>query len=154
MYILKRINNIMTIQYMEYDNPYYEFDLISNLSDRINVNSIKVYNKHIIDALFKLNQKNTIIQDINVFKMNLNKLITITMQYLYFDSDDSSDDNIAILLGEVDKLRAELELHLKNHLKIEEYKDFLTKLIVVKKELEIKLSYNNSLEEEKETKVR
>lgn len=130
MYVLKKTSKPHIITYMTYDEKSYKVKVISSNLNRIHVNYINIYCKKIYNNIYKIQ-----------FLDEFDKLASIVMRYLYDDSDDEDDGNMVILLGEIEKLRTELELEYKNLLKIEEYKDYLDKLTFLHTELKSKIAY-------------
>jgi hypothetical protein len=121
MYIIKKNNNGHKIIYMEYDDTKYPIK--NDCLNGIHVDTIYLYNKNHIN-----------IDESNDFDNLFNNLTGVLFNYLYNDDDDE-DGTVDLLLGEVDKLKNELESKYKEFMKREEYYQYLDKLSFLHEEL-------------------
>ncbi len=123
MYIIKKSKNDASIIYMEYDNKAYP---IKNKNNSMHVDTIYLYDKKYLP------------KDNNAlsFTLAFNDLTNIIFNYLYNNFDDEDDSSTTdLLLGELDKLKNDLESKYKEFLKREEYYQYLDKITFLKEEL-------------------
>ncbi len=133
MYIIKNLKGISTIKYMEYDDTYYVIPINNNKRNRIKVSSIRLYNKDIVDAIYS-----------EEFKYAYQNLASLVITYLLANDDDIDDDgdsNMGLLLGELEKMIADMKVTYKGYLKREEYREYLDELTYLHNELKNKLAY-------------
>ena len=123
MYIIRKTKTNSNIIYMEYDDKAYP---IKNTFDPyIKVDNIYVYNKKYLP---KTNNQIP-------FEYVFNDLANIVFNLLYTNPDDADDGSIGTLLGEVDRLKNQLDSEYKEYMKRQEYYAYLDKLTFLKDEL-------------------
>lgn len=133
MYIIKNNNEPVTIKYMEYDDTYYVIPINNNKRNRIKVKSIRLYNKNIVNDIYS-----------QEFKYAYQNLASLVITYLLAKDDDidgDGDSNMGLLLGELEKMIADMKETYKGFLKREEYREYLDELTYLHNELKNKLAY-------------
>lgn len=133
MYIIKNNNEPVTIKYMEYDDTYYVIPINNNKRNRIKVKSIRLYNKNIVNDIYS-----------QEFKYAYQNLASLVITYLLANDDDidgDGDSNMGLLLGELEKMIADMKETYKGFLKREEYREYLDELTYLHNELKNKLAY-------------
>ena len=123
MYIIRKTKNDSNIIYMEYDDIAYPIKNTFNTS--LNISNIYVYNKKYLP---KTNNQIP-------FEYIFNDIANIIFNLLYSNPDDADDGAIGALLGEVDRLRNQLDSEYKEFMKREEYYMYLDKITFLKEEL-------------------
>lgn len=140
-YLIKKDQKTGEIIYMEYDLEGYKFKPKKGINKPyINVNSVTIYKPEMIDRL--LSRK---------FEKKFDRLSQIIFRFLYQEDDDCDEGDFMILLDEVARLRSVVEMQYKKFLKIDEYRDYLTKLNFLDNQVRQKLSiinYKNRLNEQ------
>ncbi len=128
------------IIYMEYDLDGYNFKpRYEQGRPYIQVNSVTIYEPKMIDSLLA-----------KKFQKKFERLSQIIMRFLY-DEEDGDEGDYMIVLDEVARLKALVELRYQRFLSVQEYKDYIHKLAFLDNQLRQKLamiSYQNSLEAE------
>lgn len=132
-----------TIVYMDLDTVGYSFKPKKKRNaDYISVSNVVIYNKEMIDFLIN-----------KMFVKKFETLSNVVLRMLYSEDDDTDESDFFILLDEVARLKAMLEIKFKKFLKIEEYKDYLDKLTFVDGQLRQRIAiinYQNSFNYENE----
>ncbi len=140
-YLIKKDKKTGEIVYMEYDLEGYKFNP-KNSSDKpyISVKSVTLYKPEMISHVLR-----------RKFEKKFERLSQIILKFLYQDDDDCDEGDFYILLDEVARLKAVVEIQYKKHLKNEEYKEYLAKLTFLDRQVREKLaiiSYQNRLNNE------
>ncbi len=136
-YLIKKDHNTGEIIYMEYDLEGYKFHPKNNNEQPyINVKSVTIYKPEMIDYLLK-----------RKFQKKFDKLSQIILKFLYQDDDESDTGDLEILLDEIARLKSIVELKYKKYLKIEEYREYISKLSFLDSQVRQKLAILNNLEE-------
>lgn len=137
-YLLCKGDYTGIIIYMEYDLEGYSFSPKYDASrPYIKVNSVTIYEPKMIDSLLA-----------RKFQKKFDRLSQIIMRFLYDDDDASDEGDYMILLDEIARLKAVVELKYQRFLQVEEYKDYIHKLAFLDNQLRQKLamiSYQNNL---------
>ena len=132
-YLVDKDTHKAKINYMEYDLEGYEFKPRNKIEHTyINVRSVKIYKEDMISKV--LTKK---------FERNFSKLGQIILNFLYQDDDDCNEGDFYILLDEVARLRAMVEINYKKHLEIDKYKEYLDQLHFLDNEIRQKLAMIN-----------
>lgn len=132
-YLVDKDTHKAKINYMEYDLEGYEFKPRNKIKHTyINVRSVKLYKEDMISKV--LTKK---------FERNFSKLGQIILNFLYQDDDDCNEGDFYILLDEVARLRAMVEINYKKHLEIDKYKEYLDQLHFLDNEIRQKLAMIN-----------
>ena len=121
MFVIHKNTSDLEILYMEYDNKAYPINI----------------NNHVVNLYDEKYIKKTN-NDLLPFEYIFNDLATMTFNYLYTHEDEDEDEDdgaIGILLGEIEKLKARLDIEYKEFMKRQEYYDYLDKLIFLRDEL-------------------
>ena len=134
-YVVKKIRRKYVIDYMEYDLEGLVIHPKLKGSDYIKVNSAKFYNEDIITKI--INTK---------FRRRFDNLAKVVITYLN-DEDETDSGDYMILLDEVAKLQATLEIKYKHFMENEAYKNYMSKLYFLGINLRNKLVRINMMEE-------
>lgn len=134
-YVVKKIRRKYVIDYMEYDLEGLVIHPKLKGSDYIKVNSAKFYNEDIITKI--INTK---------FRRRFDNLVKVVITYLN-DEDETDSGDYMILLDEVAKLQATLEIKYKHFMENEAYKNYMSKLYFLGINLRNKLVRINMMEE-------
>lgn len=134
-YVVKKIRRKYVIDYMEYDLDGLVIHPKLKGSDYIKVNSAKFYNEDIITKI--INTK---------FRRRFDNLAKVVITYLN-DEDETDSGDYMILLDEVAKLQATLEIKYKHFMENEAYKNYMSKLYFLGINLRNKLVRINMMEE-------
>ena len=134
-YVVKKIRRKYVIDYMEYDLEGLVIHPKLKGSDYIKVNSAKFYNEDIITKI--INTK---------FRRRFDNLAKVVITYLN-DEDETDSGDYMILLDEVAKLQATLEIRYKRFMENEAYKNYMSKLYFLGINLRNKLVRINMMEE-------
>ncbi len=134
-YVVKKIRRKYVIDYMEYDLDGLVIHPKLKGSDYIKVNSAKFYNEDIITKI--INTK---------FRRRFDNLVKVVITYLN-DEDETDSGDYMILLDEVAKLQATLEIKYKHFMENEAYKNYMSKLYFLGINLRNKLVRINMMEE-------
>ena len=134
-YIVKKIRNKYVIDYMEYDLEGLVIHPKLKGDDYIKVTSAKFYNEDIINRI--INTK---------FRRQFDNLAKVVVTYLTSDEENDSGD-FMILLDEVAKLQATLEIRYKRFMENEAYKEYMDKLYFLGINLRNKLARINMIEQ-------
>ncbi len=134
-YVVKKIRRKYVIDYMEYDLDGLVIHPKLKGNDYIKVKSAKFYNEDIINKI--VNTK---------FRRKFDSLVKVVVTYLNDDDENDSGDYM-ILLDEVAKLQATLEIRYKHFMEIESYKDYMGKLYFLGINLRNRLARINMMEQ-------
>lgn len=137
-YLIKKDKYTGEIIYMEYDIEGYKFRPKNDgKKPYIKVNSITIYKPEMIDYLLA-----------RKFQKKFDRLAQIIMRFLYQDDDESDETDFYILLDEVARLKAVVDLKYKKFLKNEKYKEYVDKLYFLDNQIRQKIAiieYKNRL---------
>lgn len=137
-YLIKKNQNTGEIVYMEYDLEGYKFKpKNANNQSYISVKSVTIYEPQMVEHLLA-----------KKFEKKFERLSQIILKFLYQDDDEADEGDFVILLDEVARLRAVVELQYKKYLSNEEYKDYITKLTFLENQVRQKvaiINYRNNL---------
>lgn len=132
-YLVDKEAHKAVINYMEYDLDGYEFKPKNKVEQTyIKVKSVKLYRSEMISSI--LTKK---------FERNFNRLGQIILNFLYQDDDDCQEGDFYILLDEVARLRAMVEINYRKHLGIEKYKEYLEQLHFLDNQIRQKIAMVN-----------
>lgn len=132
-YLIKKDQYTGEIIYMEYDLEGYKFKPRNDGSKPyIKVNSVTIYKPEMIDHLLA-----------KKFEKKFDRLAQIIMRFLYQEDDDCDESDFFILLDEVARLKAVVDLKYKKFLKNEEYKEYMDKLYFLDNQVRQKLAIIN-----------
>lgn len=121
------------IDYLEYDIDGYVFKPHNKVNQSyISVTQVKIYRKEMINSL--LTQK---------FQKNFERLGQIVLNFLYQDDDQGEEGDYMILLDEIARLRAMVEIKYRKFLGIEKYKEYLDQLYFLDNQLRHKIAMIN-----------
>jgi hypothetical protein len=134
-YVVKKIRRKYVIDYMEYDLDGLVIHPKLKGNDYIKVKSAKFYNEDIINKI--VNTK---------FRRKFDSLVKVVVTYLNDDDENDSGDYM-ILLDEVAKLQATLEIRYKQFMENESYKDYMGKLYFLGINLRNRLARINMMEQ-------
>jgi hypothetical protein len=134
-YVVKKIRRKYVIDYMEYDLDGLVIHPKLKGNDYIKVKSAKFYNEDIINKI--VNTK---------FRRKFDSLVKVVVTYLNDDDENDSGDYM-ILLDEVAKLQATLEIRYKHFMENESYKDYMGKLYFLGINLRNRLARINMMEQ-------
>ena len=142
-YLLNKDTSKGSIDYMEYDLDGYVFKPRNKINQSyIKVTQVKIYQRDMIDSL--LTQK---------FERKFDRLAQIILNFLYQDDEEAEEGDFMILLDEVARLKAMVEIKYRKFLGIEKYKLYLDQLYFLDTQIRQKLaviSFKNNLDEEYE----
>lgn len=132
-YLIKKDQYTGEIIYMEYDLEGYKFKPRNDgTKPYIKVNSVTIYKPEMIDHLLA-----------KKFEKKFDRLSQIIMRFLYQEDDDCDESDFFILLDEVARLKAVVDLKYKKFLKNEEYKEYVDKLYFLDNQVRQKLAIIN-----------
>lgn len=134
-YIVKKVRKNYVIDYMEYDLEGLVIHPKLKGSDYIKVTSAKFYDEDIINKI--INTK---------FRRQFDNLAKVVVTYLTSNDENDSGD-FMILLDEVAKLQATLEIRYKKFMENEAYKEYMDKLYFLGINLRNKLARINMIEQ-------
>ena len=134
-YIVKKVRKNYVIDYMEYDLEGLVIHPKLKGSDYIKVTSAKFYDEDIINKI--INTK---------FRRQFDNLAKVVVTYLTSNDENDSGD-FMILLDEVAKLQATLEIRYKRFMENEAYKEYMDKLYFLGINLRNKLARINMIEQ-------
>ena len=130
MYIIRKTDTVSFIQYMEYDDKSYS--ITTRIKD-ILINNVHIYNEKYLPTV----KTNTI-----PFNKIFDNLATKVFTLIYDDEAGDDDSAIAIMLGEVERIKSILESEYRELLKREEYYDYLDRITFLREELHNRLEIN------------
>lgn len=151
-YLIKKDKYSASINYMEYDLDGYIFKpKNNNAKTYIKVKQVKIVKNDMITSL--LMQK---------FERNFNRLGQIIVDFIFQDDSEADEGDFMILLDEVARLKAVVEIKYRKHLEIEKYKEYMNELFFLDNQLRQKIArinflnsyYNNDYIEMEETRGR
>lgn len=135
------------ITYMEYDLDGYTLNPKNNNEKYIKIKNVNILQEQLVDNLL-----------VNKFNSKMNRLSQIIINLLNASEDETDEGDCLIVLDEIDRLKAVLDIKIKKHLTIEEYNNYLNQLEYLKKQIDnriIELNYHLGVHEElEETKGR
>ena len=134
-YVVKKIRRKYVIDYMEYDLEGLTIHPKLKGNDYIKVKKATFYNDDIILKI--INTK---------FKRQFNSLAKVVFSYLS-SNDETDAGDYMILLDEVAKLQATLEIRYKRFMENEAYKEYMDKLYFLGVNLRNKLARINLMEQ-------
>lgn len=130
-YLIKKDKKTNQIVYMEYELHGYKFNPKNRQNENkayIDVKEVTVYNPIMIDAILTAK-----------FNRTFKKIIA--MAKMIIDDEDSTDDQVAICLDEVELVRQILLNKYNDFLNYEKEQLFLQKLRIIENELRVKQMY-------------
>ena len=135
------------ITYMEYDLDGYTLNPKNNNEKYIKIKNVNIFQEQLINNLL-----------INKFNSKLNRLTQIITNLLNASEEESDEGDCLIVLDEIDRLKAVLDIKIKKQLTIDEYNEYLKQLDYLHKEIDnriVALNYHLGVNEElQETKGR
>lgn len=138
-YLIKKDKTSGEIIYMEYDIEGYKFKPRNSKEQPfINVNSVTIYKPDMIEHLLA-----------KKFEKKFERLSQIILKFLYQSDEESDEGDLMILLDEIARLRSVVEIKYRKYLKIDEYNEYLTKLVFLDEQVRQKLAiinYRNKLD--------
>ena len=130
-YLIKKDKKTNQIVYMEYELHGYKFNPKNRQNENkayIDVKEVTVYNPIMIDAILTAK-----------FNRTFKKIIA--MAKMIIDDEDSTDDQVAICLDEVELVRQILLNKYNDFLNYEKEQLFLQKLRIIENGLRVKQMY-------------
>ena len=134
-YIVKKVKRKFTIDYMEYDLEGLIIHPKLKGSEYIKVKKATFYDDDIITKI--INTK---------FRRQFDNLANVVVNYLS-DEDETDSGDYMILLDEVAKLQATLEIRYKRFMENQAYKEYMDKLYFLGINLRNKLARINLMEQ-------
>lgn len=132
-YIAKEDSKKASINYMEYDLDGYVFKPHNKVNQSyIRVREVKFYQKEMINSL--LTQK---------FERKFERLGQIILNFLYQDDGTEEDGDFLILLDEVARLKAMVEIKYRKFLGIEKYREYIDQLNFLDNQIRQKIAMIN-----------
>lgn len=128
-----------TISYMEYDIEGYSFSPKSNTNKTISVKKVTIFQETLVNNLL-----------INKFSSKFIRLSDIVFNIIN-DDNDTDEGDCMIVLDEIERLKAVLDIKIKKHLKIDEYNNYLDNLYFLKQQIENKIITLSNVQEEELT---
>ncbi len=134
-YVVKKIRRKYLIDYMEYDLEGLVIHPKLKGDNYIKVKSAKFYDEEIINRIVRTK-----------FKRQFNNLTNVVFTYLSSDDETDSGDYM-ILLDEVAKLQATLQIRYQRFMDNEAYREYMDKLYFLGVNLKNKLARINLMEQ-------
>lgn len=134
-YIVKKVRRKYVIDYMEYDLEGLVIHPKLKGNEYIKVKKATFYDNDIITKI--INTK---------FRKQFNNLANVVVNYLN-DDDETDSGDYMILLDEVAKLQATLEIRYKRFMENEAYREYMDKLYFLGINLRNKLARINLMEQ-------
>ena len=134
-YVVKKIRRKYLIDYMEYDLEGLVIHPKLKGDNYIKVKSAKFYDEEIINKIVRTK-----------FKRQFNNLTNVVFTYLSSDDETDSGDYM-ILLDEVAKLQATLQIRYQRFMDNEAYREYMDKLYFLGVNLKNKLARINLMEQ-------
>ncbi|MBQ7239973.1 MAG: hypothetical protein IJS56_00890 [Bacilli bacterium] len=134
-YVVKKIRRKYLINYMEYDLEGLVIHPKLKGDNYIKVKSAKFYDEEIINRIVRTK-----------FKRQFNNLTNVVFTYLSSDDETDSGDYM-ILLDEVAKLQATLQIRYQRFMDNEAYSEYMDKLYFLGVNLKNKLARINLMDQ-------
>jgi hypothetical protein len=135
------------ITYMEYDLEGYILNPKNNNEKYIKIKNVNIFQEQLVNNLL-----------LNKYNSKLNRLSQIIINLINASEDETDEGDCLIVLDEIDRLKAVLDIKIKKQLTIDEYNDYLNQLDFLHKQIDnkiIELNYHHENKEElQETKGR
>lgn len=135
------------ITYMEYDLEGFILNPKNNNEKYIKIKNVNIFQEQLVNNLL-----------LNKYNSKLNRLSQIIINLINASEDETDEGDCLIVLDEIDRLKAVLDIKIKKQLTIDEYNDYLNQLDFLHKQIDnkiIELNYHHKSKEElQETKGR
>ena len=130
-YVIDKKQEKMKLMYYDVKMAGLDVEPINNVKDlNIKAKKVKLVDKKLRESYIK--------QRIN---KKIDKIINFMMRII--NDDDTSEDDVGMVLDEMNRLKGIIVNKYKEYLNASEYKNMLTKLIMI--EDEFKKNYNNKM---------
>ncbi len=130
-YVIDKKQEKMKLMYYDVKMDGLDVEPINNVKDlNIKAKKVKLVDKKLRESYIK--------QRIN---KKIDKIINFMMRII--NDDDTSEDDVGMVLDEMNRLKGIIVNKYKEYLNASEYKNMLTKLIMI--EDEFKKNYNNKM---------
>ena len=130
-YVIDKKQEKMKLMYYDVKMAGLDVEPINNVKDlNIKAKKVKLIDKKLRESYIK--------QRIN---KKIDKIINFMMRII--NDDDTSEDDVGMVLDEMNRLKGIIVNKYKEYLNASEYKNMLTKLIMI--EDEFKKNYNNKM---------
>ena len=135
------------ITYMEYDLEGFILNPKNNNEKYIKIKNVNIFQEQLVNNLL-----------LNKYNSKLNRLSQIIINLINASEDETDEGDCLIVLDEIDRLKAVLDIKIKKQLTIDEYNYYLNQLDFLHKQIDnkiIELNYHHKSKEElQETKGR